>query len=210
MSDFIDRTGERVGETLIVRRDSNVGKRVMWVCRCGCGNIFSTRYEHLLRNSNCPKCGRKAQAEKISKHGKYQTPLYKVWISMKQRCYNPESKSYKDYGGRGIKICREWKESYPAFEKWANENGYKNGLSIDRINNDRGYSPNNCRWTDSITQANNKRNVTLITFNGDTDTISNMARKYGLRPCVVTRRLYRSWTVEKALTTPLQTQMIHR
>lgn len=103
--------------------------------------------------------------------------LYKIWAGIKQRCNNPNQPSYKHYGARGIKMCEEWSKSFDKFYIWAKENGYKEKLSIDRINVDKGYSPENCRWTDRKTQMNNRTNSCLINYNGETKSITEWARE---------------------------------
>ena len=116
-------------------------------------------------------------------HGGKGEHLYEVWCTIKQRCLNPNNKNYAYYGGRGITICGEWLNNYPAFKKWAIENGYKdNGeLSIDRIDNDGNYEPNNCRWVDRITQANNKSNNIIITYNGKSQTLQKWSEETGIK-----------------------------
>ena len=106
--------------------------------------------------------------------------LYAVWNSMKQRCNNPNNKKYPRYGGRGIKVCTEWLCSFDSFREWSVKNGYREGLTIDRINNDGNYEPSNCRWTDYKTQNNNTSAIKLITYNGETHTKAQWAELYGL------------------------------
>lgn len=115
-------------------------------------------------------------------HGGKGEHLYEVWCCMKQRCYNPNNKSYQRYGGRGIIICDEWLNDYSAFRKWSMENGYKdNGeLSIDRIDNNGNYEPNNCRWVDIKIQANNKSSNITITHNGKTQTLQQWSEETGI------------------------------
>lgn len=115
-------------------------------------------------------------------HGGKGEHLYQIWCAMKQRCYNPNNKRYDSYGGRGITICDEWLNDYPAFRKWAIENGYEdNGkLSIDRIDNDGNYEPNNCRWADIITQANNRSSNIVIEYNGKTQTLRQWSEETGI------------------------------
>lgn len=106
--------------------------------------------------------------------------LAKIYHAMKQRCYNVNNTGYKNYGGRGIAICDEWLESPESFQEWALNNGYTDKLTIDRINNDKGYSPDNCRWATMKQQANNKRNNHFVTYNGETHTISEWADSLGV------------------------------
>lgn len=115
-------------------------------------------------------------------HGGKGEHLYEVWCSIKQRCLNPNNPRYARYGGRGITVCDEWLNDYPAFRKWAMENGYEdNGkLSIDRIDNDGNYEPSNCRWADNLTQANNKSSNVLITYNGKTQTLREWSEETGI------------------------------
>lgn len=208
MPKFIDRTGTEIGEVKFLKRSDSTNGHVEWVCLCTCGNIFISRAEHVMRAKSCPQCGRRRQANKISKHGDYKEPLYRVWSSMKQRCNNPKAQEYKNYGGRGILVCKEW-EQYDAFKKWSLNSGYEKGLSIDRINNSGNYEPSNCRWVDMSVQALNKRSNRIIEYEGLKKPVTEMARIYGLRPVVVERRLIKGWTVERALKTPLDVSQIH-
>ena len=122
---------------------------------------------------------------------------------MKERCDNPKVRNFKNYGGRGISVCEEWK-SFERFAEWALSNGYNDNLTIERIDNSKGYSPKNCRWITSFEQASNKRSNHLYTINGRTDTITNWARFYGIKPTTVFCRLYKGWSEYDALTTPLK------
>lgn len=138
------------------------------------------------------------------RHGDTGTRLYSIWNTMKQRCSNPNAINYHLYGGKGIMVCNEWIESYEEFKKWSLLNGYSEKLTLDRIDSKKGYSPNNCRWTDWGTQQNNRCNNHLITYNGETHTLSQWARIVGLHPKTLSRRIVdKHWSIEKALTTPL-------
>lgn len=122
---------------------------------------------------------------------------------MRQRCYNPKNKSYKDYGGRGITICEEW-DNYEAFHNWATANGYKRGLTIERINNNDSYSPSNCKWVPQSMQLKNIRNNRYITFNGITKTLADWGRTTGINPRTISSRIDNGWPIEKALTEPVR------
>ena len=140
----------------------------------------------------------------ISYAQKDNQKIYKVWSGIKQRCFNPNSNRYKNYGGRGISICDEWKNSFETFCKWALENGYKEGLSIDRIDHEKKYEPSNCRWTDEITQQNNRTNNTLYEYEGETHTLTEWSRIKGIKPktfCTRWRRGYRGQDLMKPTMT---------
>ena len=144
---------------------------------------------------------------------KTQTKLNLVYHAMLARCYNPNSRSYKDYGGRGIGVCEEWKnhekicthygiwsKGWKAFEKWALENGYAEGLTIDRIDNDKDYSPSNCRWVTKKVQSNNRRYCRLITYKGKTQNLKQWCEELGLNYKTVHKRIVQeNWAIEKAL-----------
>ena len=121
---------------------------------------------------------------------------------MKTRCYNPKYSLYHRYGGRGITVCDEWKKSFVAFRKWALDNGWKENLSLDRINNDGNYEPGNCKWSTSVEQSNNRRTNRLLTFDGVTDSMANWSRALNIPYHVIRYRLEKGWTDEKTLSTP--------
>lgn len=135
---------------------------------------------------------------KVEQVNNYQrnTKLHWVWRAIKQRCTNPNNKQYKNYGGRGITLCEEWQGVYgfTNFSIWAEANGYKEGLSIDRIDNNKGYSPDNCRWTNTEIQANNKRTNILITYLGATHTLRQWAKILDVPYSTLQTRHYKGYT----------------
>lgn len=136
------------------------------------------------------------------KHGKRHTRIYDIWRSMRQRCYNPNTNRYKNYGGKGIKVCDEWRESFEAFYEWAMANGYADNLTIDRKDTNGNYEPNNCRWVTMKEQQNNRLNNHLETYNGETHTIAEWSEITGIKMCTLWARLKKyGWSIEKALTT---------
>lgn len=139
-------------------------------------------------------------------HGECRTRLYEIWVDMKKRCYNPKSHAYHRYGGRGISVCDTWKDSYESFRNWAISNGYSDDLTIDRINNEQGYSPDNCRWVDMKVQNNNRCNNRYIEWNGERHTVSEWARILNVDRRVLHGRFKNGWSVDKTLTTPVQKQ----
>jgi len=136
----------------------------------------------------------------LYKHGLYKTKLYHVWEKMKSRCNNPSNRNYPDYGGRGIFIGNEWNDFLP-FYQWSLKNGYKEGLTIDRINNDGGYSPDNCRWITRTENANNKRNNHWIEWNGENKTVAQWARLLDMKYATLFARLFISkMSLDEAMT----------
>lgn len=199
-----DITGKHYGRLVAIEKvDNDRNNHKRWLCKCECGNEAIV-LENDLVTSKTRSCGcyYKETRKTVSKtHGGSKTRLFHIWSSMRKRCENPSHKDYGYYGGRGITVCDEWNE-YEAFSKWAYENGYADNLSIDRIDVNKGYSPDNCRWADAITQANNTRRNRMITYNGETKSLAMWARQYDLPQKLVRRRLEDGWSTEKALITP--------
>lgn len=153
----IDKTiiGQKFGRLTVLDDYIKVNKKTHWLCRCYCGNQKYVGRDALLYGST-KSCGCITQTHKLS-----DTRLYSIWANMKYRCDTPTCHAYKDYGGRGIKVCYEWHDDFQAFYDWSMANGYAKGLTIDRIDVDKGYQPDNCRWITKAenTAAANKLNV---------------------------------------------------
>ena len=152
----IDLTGQRFGRLIVIKEDGRaVDGSVIWECRCDCGNVtreIGTR----MRNGYVQSCGCAHVKHGHALKGK-KDRLYRIWAGMKTRCYNPKNKDYKNYGGRGIKICSDWLLNSTSFFDWAMMNGYSENLTIDRINNDGDYEPSNCRWATPKEKRLNQR-----------------------------------------------------
>lgn len=139
------------------------------------------------------------------KHGMYKSRIYKIWESMKLRCYSVHQTAYKDYGGRGITVCTEWLNDFMMFYNWAISNGYNDRLTLDRIDVNGNYEPLNCRWLTMKEQTRNKRNNRFLTYNGLTKCIVDWANETGIDRRTLTKRIdVLGWTVEKALNTPIK------
>lgn len=133
------------------------------------------------------------------KHGCHGTRLYRIWAHMKARCLDPDSDVYSYYGGRGISICEDWKNSFSNFYQWAMSNGYSTELTIDRIDVNGNYEPSNCRWATRKEQNRNMRSTRMLTFRGETLCLEDMATKYGINKATLARRLQRGWSLEDAI-----------
>lgn len=207
-----DLTGIKFGRLTVKERGedqiSPSGRhRVMWDCICDCGNKVSVHTDNLTNGkSNSCGCIRKEMMSKKQKtHGDTNTRLYGIWSAIKARCYNKNTVTYKDYGGRGIKICDEWRNNYTAFKNWAYENGYEEGLSIDRKDNNLGYYPENCRWVSAFMQANNRRSNRIYTIGSETHNLTEWANKMGINPKTVFTRIYSGMDIKTALGIESQT-----
>jgi hypothetical protein len=171
-------------------------QRYSYRCRCDCGKSTIITQDH-LRRAVVKSCGCAR-----TKHGQYKTSTYSIWSHMLARCNNPNHQAYKDYGGRGIKVCPRWSR----FENFFTDMGSRpNGLSLDRINNEEDYTPGNCKWSSPTQQANNRRNSRMIEFNGDVLTIMQWSERLHMPATALYVRLTKlNWLAERALTTPVK------
>ena len=207
-----DLTGKKFGKLIVIgfagyypRHDGRNDAYFNCTCDCGNDNIISVKASS-LKNGNTKSCG--CLAAQIIKglnrtHGKSDTRLYSIWCRMKQRCNNPNTSESKYYHDKGIRVCKEWDSSFEAFEKWALENGYGDSLTIDRINSEDGYCPENCRWVDKKEQTRNREVTRFITFDGKTLTPYEWERETGIKAKTILKRIdCLGWSVEDALSKP--------
>ena len=182
-----DLTNKKYGRLLVIEKD-NTSKRTKWICKCKCGNIKSIYHSHLISGATTScGCYQKEKAKEYkTKHNMTHTSLHNRWKSMKQRCLNTNCKAYKNYGARGIKICDEWLE-FNNFYNWSINNGYDEKLELDRIDNDKDYSPSNCRWVTPLINNHNRR----ITAKIDGISLKDFSIKYNISYQTVHARYYR-------------------
>lgn len=196
---------KRFSMLVVVGFESDCGRRV-WVCKCDCGNSTRVSPASKLTRGNTKSCGclRSMRASQRGTHHKSKTAEYDTWIGIKKRCYNPSEPGYENYGARGITMCDEWRDDFEAFYR---DMGCRpEGLSIDRIDNDKGYSKENCRWATREVQNTNKRSNRRITALGETRLLKEWAECTGINRTTLAYRLNElRWSPDRAMSTPART-----
>lgn len=209
-----DLIGHRFGKLVVTERvGRNKHNNVLWKCKCDCGGETITT-SHCLLCGDTKSCGcirNKYFTEKkydlLDIQEKFEntipsdTPIYRSWSAMRSRCRTENNPAYKNYGGRGITVCDEWlgENGFINFYNWSIQNGYADGLTIDRIDNNGDYTPNNCRWITREEQQKNKRNNTIITCDGKSMIISDWARELGVNRSMISWRKRNGWTDEECI-----------
>lgn len=205
MGKFIDRTGERVGRLTIVKiagRDKH--GNIVWECKCDCGNIKNIVGRH-INTAHTISCGCYNKEHNLgkarnTKHNQSKTRLYKIWAHIRVRCNKDGKVRYKYYNERGIEVCAEW-EKFEKFYEWAIENGYDDNLTIDRIDYNKGYSPDNCRWATIEQQNNNKRNNIVYVIDGERLTLKQISEKFNINYKKLFARVkYLGWSIDRAIS----------
>ena len=214
-----DLIGRRFGRLVVIGFSHNNRQGAFWWVDCDCGGRKVVLGQSLNRGAttSCGCVQREAAAEigrrsldcrggviGNRKHGRCGTRIYRIYFNMLRRCNNPKDTAYERYGGRGITVCDEWKHDMAAFFSWAEGNGYSDDLEIDRIDNDAGYRPDNCRWVTARQNCNNRRGNRIIRFDEQSKTVSEWAREVGIDKCTITSRLKHGWSIERALSQPVK------
>jgi hypothetical protein len=206
---FTNLSGQKFGRLTVLKLDESIvnKKHKRYVCKCDCGNTKSITAEH-LKDGHIKSCGCFKLEKCLSnipntywqkKHGMSMHKLFDIYSGMKQRCYNKNNHAYKNYGGRGIKVCDEWVNNSKMFFEWALSSGYSNSLSIDRIDNDGNYEPSNCRWSSHKFQTRNRRITWNATIDSVTKPIAEWCEIYGLNYGTFNSRYRKGESVEQAL-----------
>ena len=200
--------GMRFGKLTVLefshrKKRSNGYYRNYWLCKCDCGNEKIIEESH-IKSGHTKSCGcLNIEKFKNFNHGKSNTRLYKIYNDIKKRCLNKNCKNYKDYGGRGITMCDEWLNDFMNFYNWSMENGYKENLTIDRIDVNGNYEPSNCRWVTMKIQQNNKTNNHLITYNNKIQNIMLWCMELNLDYYTILQRIKKlKWDIDRVFLTP--------
>lgn len=203
---LVDLTGRKFGRLLVIKQSERKNNRIAWLCKCDCGKevivIGKTLTNGLTTSCGCYR--KEIMREKSTKHLLCDSRIYDTYNNMKKRCFCKNCDHYKWYGEENKSICDEWlgEHGFENFAKWSMENGYTEKLTIDRIDNTKGYSPDNCRWVTMKENCRNKRNNHLITIGNDTKTLVEWCEIYGIPDSIVRARIRIGWNEIKALTTP--------
>jgi hypothetical protein len=194
--------GDEYGELTVIEFVGAVKGSGVYKCKCTCGNTkeFFLSNLRMGRTKSCGCRRDESVSKKLRKHGDRHTRLYQIWTNIKSRCTNPNTSSYKYYGDKGIGISDEWKDDYSKFKEWSLENGYDEKMTIDRVDNNGGYYPDNCRWTDRITQSRNRDCAWYITIDGITKHAKDWCKEYGVNYKTAHNRLSYGWSDVDAVT----------
>lgn len=204
-----DMIGKKFGRLLVMGKaptkyTPNGSARTMLICLCDCGTVKQI-YSGSIANGFTISCGcyrREKSPYNGTTHGRSKTRIYNIWKGMNKRCRGKNP----DYGGRGIKVCNEWQDSFQIFFDWAMANGYTDELSIDRIDVNGNYEPSNCRWATREEQQNNKRDNVRVEFGGKVLTLSEWAQLHNINRSTLLNRINRGWEFERAITEPVNTR----
>lgn len=199
--------GQRFGFLTVIKENGrNKDGDVMWLCRCDCGNEHTVKSVNLI-HGYVKSCGCKTGemiSQGNSKHGLCNSKLYHIWSGIKKRCLNPKHDNYKRYGARNISMCDEWLNNFQVFYDWAISHGFQDGLTIDRIDNYKGYSPDNCRWITPKEQQHNRRDTIFLTYKGETKSTPEWAEIVKIDRHIIRQRIKAGWSVERTLETPVR------
>lgn len=200
----IDLTNSRFGSWIVMKFDPVLTEAkglTYWNCKCDCGTLRNIPSGNLRRNqtTNCGCLQKEKTRARMSTHGDSKTKLYGVWLAMRRRCYLPSCKDFPNWGGRGITVCSEWRNDFENFKKWALESGYNHGLTLERKDTDREYSPSNCTWATRTQQTRNRRITRRVTINGITKPLAQWAEEYGINRGTLDSRLNYGWTGKELL-----------
>lgn len=209
------KKGDRFGRLTIIEEVEPIlrkkYKERRALCQCDCGTIKVISLYPLIAGK-IHSCGcylkeyAKANGKRFLKYAKDRTTikLHSIWHGMKCRCYTASSGNYDRYGAKGVRVCKEWLDDFMSFYNWAISNGYSEELTIDRIDSNGNYEPSNCRWVNNTAQANNRKSNVLITYNGETHTITEWSKILNIKKEVLFSRRHNGWSIERMFSTPIK------
>jgi hypothetical protein len=214
------KTGDKVGECEFISYEGEKSyyytnrsyAKKIGKFKCRCGKEFITLVNH-VSSGNTTSCGcfNKERVKAVAvKHGLHKHPLYGAWSNMKSRCYCTSADGYEYYGGKGIKVCDEWRNSFVNYHDWMILNGWRRGLSLDRIDGNKDYCPENCRVATDKQQARNTKRNKIVEYNGEKMCLIELCEKLNLKYSTVCNRLRRNWTIEKAISIETKSEKIKR
>lgn len=209
------RTGKLIVTNNYERRKNKYGSRIYWECECECGNKKFISYSHLV-SGHTKSCGclqKETVVKKKTKTGLCSTRIYKIWVGMNQRCFNPKNSAWEHYGGRGIRVCNEWSHNHDGFKNfydWSLNNGYEDNLTIERIDVDKDYSPENCKWETWGNQRLNTRNTVKINYLGENIPLIVACKNIGVNYSTARSRIKKGCSVEEVLSTSKLKRNINR
>lgn len=212
MSKLVDLTGRRYGYLTVVKRVENNSKgQSVWQCLCDCGNVKIVSGAS-LKTGKVKSCGCfRVNRRPTLRHGMSHTRLYNIWVCIKKRCYKEKDPAYKNYGGRGIKMCDSWRNSFESFAEWAFNNGYADSLTIERIDVNADYCPDNCTWIPLNQQQNNRTSCLMYTYNGETKNLAEWCDSLKLPYMTIYNRIHKlKWTFERAISEPVHVEKRNR
>jgi hypothetical protein len=208
-------TGLRFGRLVVLQPSSHKTKNrsQTWVCLCDCGEVVDSPTSYSLRNGTTQSCGclhreeAKKNGDRSRTHGQTKTSTYNIWVGMIQRCQNPEAKDFPRYGAKGITVCDRW-QSFANFLADMGERPPK--MSIDRIDNNGHYEPDNCRWASAIEQARNRSDNKIIAYGGKSQCLAAWAIELGINSVTLQDRLAKGWSVHQAFSQPVEKRYSHQ
>lgn len=202
---YIDLKNQTFGR-LTVLNYLHKNNALYWRCKCSCGNYTEVLTSHLIRGKilSCGCLKREKTGQINRSHGLSNSRIYNIWCGIKFRCYNKKCNEFHRYGGRGIKMCDNWKNSFEDFCDWAKNNGYNDTLTIERNNLDGNYCPENCCWIPLKKQARNTSRTKYLEYKGESKPMVEWAEIFGVKYSLLADRIQRGWSIEKALLTPVK------
>lgn len=208
MAKLQDLTGQRFGRLTVIRRAKNRRNLTYWLCKCDCGKEVEVSKGSLVRGytKSCGCYNLEKIIERNTKHNLNKTRIHNTWVHMKQRCFNKNTQAYANYGGRGITVCEEWKNDFMAFYNWAINNEYTDELTIERVDVNGNYCPENCTWITKSQQCLNTRKNVFLTYNGMTKTIKEWADYFNVTYSAFFHRVERGWDLDRIFNQPFKTR----